>query len=466
MMKAFEALGEKLRGAFAPLSKREPDRFRIGKTSFRFQGFSHDEVQRFARSIAQIRFSRSRLRVQIVDDAVLSRLQPLADGNMLGGVFDAHGTPIAEAQIYREGEGVVVGFRQAETDFEPEIVPEALYGGVLFSGFGHIILESACRLWAAPRYADLPILFQSPPGTEGGQETLLKLAEILGISVERIRFTGANIRVCKLIVPQPGLVLGREVNSEYLRFVRSHRATAHEPASARGRVYLSRAGLNWRQRRAIGEVEMERALRSCGVEVVRPETLSLIDQVAIHDQATTLSGFIGSQFHTLFLRTKLSPIDVLYLCSSRPNINFFQIDLLFPGHRIYSNIALYEPGFEFGNRSPFYFSADCVAQMLHEIGWPIENLPGPEIADFIFNWSLAYFYFKVFRQGLLSEDFTKVAEFRLRRMVKGYSRKLTESERLQVLRAYDECARRYRVTDNPEVRAGAIRLEKLLARHI
>ena len=75
---------------------------------------------------------------------------------MLGGAFDFSGLPIKEAEIYRRGEGIVVGTRLSNDQRNVRYVDKAIYGGVLFSGFGHIILESASRLWAARRYPEHP----------------------------------------------------------------------------------------------------------------------------------------------------------------------------------------------------------------------------------------------------------------------------------------------------------------------
>jgi hypothetical protein len=445
------------------LVERRRDSFRVRKTDFSFHGFTATEVKRFRAAISRIRFSRRRLRVKVYENAQLTRLRPRADGTMVGGLFDRHGAPIREAQVHREGEGTIVGSEIPDDSTGPEIVELAIFGGTLFSGFGHIILESACRLWAAERYPDVPIIFQSLQESPSCEQTLLDLAALFGIAPERIRFATRNILLKRAIVPQPGLTLGKEIRREYLRFVHSRPTASDEGQPRPEQVFLSRARLNWRQRRAVGESLLEKAVRGASMKIIRPETRTLAEQVAIQDHAGRIAGFIGSQFHTLFLRINEEPIDVLYLCSARPNANFFQIDLLFPGRRVYGNVSLYEPFFEFGNRCPFYFSAERTEQLFREIGLEITGLSGADTAMFAFEWSLAFFYFKVFRQGLLSGDFTKTLDARLRVVRKNCSRKLTEDEQSQIVRAYRECMRRCRVPDDPEVLAGAERVSALLA---
>ena len=456
-------VASKVRKILDDFAERRRDSFRVRKTSFRFHGFTSKEAKRFRTAISRIRFSRRRLRVKVYENALLTRLRPRADGTMVGGLFDRQGVPIREAQIHREGEGTVVGSEILDDGTEPEVVELAIFGGTLFSGFGHIILESACRLWAAERYPDAPIIFQSLQASPSCEQTLLDLAALFGIASDRIRFVTGNILLKRVIVPEPGLTLGKEIRLDYLRFVRSRRIERDEDQPRPEQVFLSRARLNWRQRRAVGESLLEKAVRGAAVKVIRPETRTLAEQVAIQDHARKIAGFIGSQFHTLFLRSNQEPVDVLYLCSARPNANFFQIDLLFPGRRVYGNVSLYEPFFEFGNRSPFYFSAERIEELFTEIGLEFTGLTGPDTATFAFEWSLAFFYFKVFRQGLLSGDFTKTLSARLRVIKKNCSRKLTEDERSQVLRAYRECMRRCRVPDDPEVLAGAEQVSTLLA---
>lgn len=452
-----KAVGRRLKSALV----RERNGFRIRRTSFKFHGFTADDLKRFRASMSRIRFSWRRLRVRICPDALITPLRPRADGKFLGGLFDRDGAAVTEAQVCRDGEGTVVGFESTADVSEPLLFEEAIYGGPLFSGFGHIILESACRLWAAERYPDLPIIVQSQPGNESCETTFLALAALLGVPADRIVFSTEPIRVGRAIVPEPGLTLGREIRRGYLRFVR-RRPVSSEDQSDPEQVFLSRAGLNWRQRRAIGEARLEKTVKNAGMKVIRPESLALSDQVAIHERASTLAGFIGSQFHTLFLRTSTKPIDVLYLCSANPNINFFQIDLLFPGRRIYGNVSLYQPFFEFGNRSPFYFSSERIEQLFRELGVNVANVTEPDTATFAFEWSVAYFYFKVYRQGFLSGDFTKATNFRLKMLRKRCTRGLSEDEREQVLRAFRECARRCRVPDHPEVLTGTEQVARTL----
>jgi capsular polysaccharide biosynthesis protein len=71
-----------------------------------------------------------------------------------------------------------------------------------------------------------------------------------------------------------------------------------------GPVYLSRSGLADTQRTGgETELELENILRRRGFAIIRPETLSFADQVAIFNSSPLIVGMTGSAFHTaLFSR--------------------------------------------------------------------------------------------------------------------------------------------------------------------
>lgn len=442
-------------------SRRAGRNARAKAPTFEFRGFQPNEVDRFNDAISGIRRSAEPLRVGVYDNLLMTRVSPGRDSTPIGGLFDSNRLAVEESKVERRGEGLVIGVWPGEPDGGSEFVEKAIYGGVLFGGFGHVILESACRLWAAKDYPDLPIVFQTMPKNDAGRFALLALAELLDIPAERFRFFTDPVRIGHAVVPQPGLSLGYEINDRYLEFVRTHLRDL-PPEQASRRIYLSRSALHWRQRKAVGEAQLDAALEAAGVKVLHPESMTLSEQIAAHNGASAVAGFIGSQFHTLFLRASTKPIDILYLCSSRPNVNFFQIDMLFPGRRIYSNVAEYDPVFEFGNRSPFYFSPDATRRALRDLGIRLPAFETSISSDFVYDWAIAYFHFKVFRRGLLSGDFGATASGRMRDMLAKLTRPFSAAESEQVLNAYFEVARRYRVLDDGHVIAAGKSLRTML----
>lgn len=414
--------------------------FQIGETRFEFEGFMPEDVAHFQDSTSQFYFSPAELHIPYHRDVFLSHITALSDGRCHGGAFNSDGQSIKEGCVIRRGEGTVVGFKMSEKG-NTEYYKRAIYGGVLFSGFGHIILESASRLWAAREIPDLPILFQTAREDAAGKATLLVLADLLGISPQRIRFTSNDVNISRAYVPAPGLVLGEMISTRHLDFIRTALAKFQGRDGPLTQTYLSRAGLSWKQRRGVGEAELENALRSSDYNVVRTESMSLSDQIAVVNNSSTLAGFIGSQLHLLLFRSSPTPIDVLYLCSSRPNLNFLQLDLLFPGRRVYCNVTSYGPAFEFGSRSPFLYDPVIIKSKFDLVGMRLGDYCGPSISEFMFDWALAYFHFKVFREGILGGKFAEVAERRISRMVRGFNRRLSSDEISQVVRAFAECAR-------------------------
>jgi hypothetical protein len=184
----------------------------MADTTFRFDGFRRRDIGRFQQAIEQLKIAATPLEIQRHHDVELQVPVPLGDGRFKGGAFlRASGAPIALAQVHRADKRDVFGTEPNPSTGEIKTYPAALYGGILFGGFGHVILESACRLWAASRHPDLPILIQGPAHA---RKLLLQLAEILGIDGSRFDFLQTAAHVHELFVPAPGIELGLTLSRE------------------------------------------------------------------------------------------------------------------------------------------------------------------------------------------------------------------------------------------------------------
>jgi capsular polysaccharide biosynthesis protein len=180
-----------------------------------------------------------------------------------------------------------------------------LFGGHLMNHYGHFIIESMSRLWARDIFPALPILFTSP--------RKWREPPAFGMDV----FAALNLGPRTLVIDQPTLfreVLCPGTAIEYRWKAYSvadepHTAVAEalDRSKARGwrkPVYLTRSGLSEGLRKSDAEPELESCLSRRGFEVVRPEALSLREQIALFEQAPLIVGTVGSALHTaLFSRT-------------------------------------------------------------------------------------------------------------------------------------------------------------------
>ena len=345
-------------------------------TEFHFLGFAPAQVDSFRQAIEDVRLIAERPAWATLAGITISPLRPRADGKFWGNLFSADRTVCEHGAVRQKGPGLIFGLPDEPfPEDEPgETIPAAIYGGVLFAGFGHIVLESLARLGPDVAASDLPILFHIHPTRRESVPVLQSMLSFLGVDPRRVRLIDRVLKVKALHAPTPGLVLGESLSLPYVAFVRDavrRRATPLAQSSDQSGdrpVLLSRSALTGPQRRAFGEDFIEDAVGGFA-EVVHPQVLSFADQVAQVNAASRLFGFIGSQFHTLLFRTREEPLDVVYLASPAINPAFFQIDLLFGGRRVYVNATRYGQVFEFGKISPFLVNFDAVAEGLTAAGF-------------------------------------------------------------------------------------------------
>lgn len=380
--------------------------FTVGDTRFEFSGISSANIERLKTEIGKLHPDDKPLQYQIVNNAHICPLQTLPTGLLKGGIFDSDGKPISAAQIRRKNRGVILGSDPSTfSKVDAVTIPPAIFGGVIFSEYGHLILESLARLWCVAEVDDYPILFLSHQEKHIRSKLFMRLMFLLGIDPGRIRFSTKS-EICEsLIVPEPGLQLGIRTSSHYANFVRgrlskSIKTQADSFADCRS-AYLSRAGLSNVTRKPWSEDKLETLLAGQNQRAVRPERLDIRDQISLLNQCSRFGGFIGSQFHTLIFRFNPEPVDIAYLCSGAPNINFPQVDLLFAGRRLYGNVCDFAPVFEFGGRAPFRIKFKEAVDELRAIGFAIdgEHLPDEsteEIEVFLKQWFYGFFRYQVF----------------------------------------------------------------------
>ncbi len=254
--------------------------------------------------------------LDVVDDACLSRVSrgPLRSVQpptrwVRGAVYDADGSLVVESQKIGGANGYVVAPADPTTMKVPkdvERLPGAwLYGGHWLQHFGHFILETLPTLW--PRGLDVEGLvlhkfFNRPFSVEPYQRRLLDLAGYAGTTVRVVE--GRPLRVDRLHVPSRAVVANGWAHPE------ARQVWERVAASFRGRggprlVYFSRTAFNDGKRRAGKETrtteERDRSLDTvfadAGFTTVRPEELSIDEQLALAANADILAGLASSALH-------------------------------------------------------------------------------------------------------------------------------------------------------------------------
>lgn len=226
------------------------------------------------------------------------------------GVLDRHGEHIREAGLERSGAAVLV--RPLALDRVEHIDEEVVFGGYISHHYGHFLLESLARLWAY-RDSGLRVVWAA-----GRQFTPweAEVFRILGIRQRRHMVLRKPTRFSRLWVPTPGYIIRRNFHT-----AQRDALAVTRPAPGSARVYLSRSSFKSRIFTVSGEAEVEKILESHGWRIVRPELLTIRDQIDIFATARTVAGIEGSALHTAMFCADL-PARLVVLRREDTNANY------------------------------------------------------------------------------------------------------------------------------------------------
>lgn len=215
-------------------------------------------------------------------------------GALIGTDGALYNATIGEVRHGSQDLSAIPGLRDNATRFTPPVEAPVLEGGAVFLpwgasfNYGHFVIDALSSLLAlehAGLLDDLPIL---APKLTAWQRDLIALAlpgrEIREVDapVVRLKRAGFATSMDHFLHHPNGLLADL-----------SKRVLARAPAgTGAGRVYLSRRGQSMRV--MVGEAAFEKALAARGFTIVRPETLSAGEQVALMRDAQVLVGASGA----------------------------------------------------------------------------------------------------------------------------------------------------------------------------
>jgi capsular polysaccharide biosynthesis protein len=258
--------------------------------------------------------SYEQLRVIEADPAIVeyedARYVPFRDWAVEGdpewGLYDRDGGLISMAAYCRGPERSLVGqSRQcllAAEAFEQGPPGPLIYAGPLIFHYGHFLLDTLPRLWpyrgpSADRFAWI-----SPARLEILEHTPHIGACLAGLGLHAEQFLRFErpTRIPKLTVVAPAFEEGHFAHLAFRRqCVRiGERLVAEWDRAKRGPVYLARTGLASGVKAVANEDAVCAVLAGLGVEIIRPETLSLADQIGLFGSDRVIMGVAGSAFHT------------------------------------------------------------------------------------------------------------------------------------------------------------------------
>jgi hypothetical protein len=185
-------------------------------------------------------------------------------------------------------------WRKAERISEPLV-----YGGRMHAHFGHFVLETLPRLWAVR--PGRRFLVHGPEDLACLESPWLKaLLGAMGLSRRDFVVFGQPVVCRRLTVPHPALRPQSHVHRAFgqlCRRVGARLMAAGRATSGARPAYLTKSGLDSGVTGLTDEAVIEARMTAAGVEVIRPETLPLSEQVALFAARPAILGVAGSAFH-------------------------------------------------------------------------------------------------------------------------------------------------------------------------
>jgi hypothetical protein len=220
------------------------------------------------------------------------------------GVFDAQSRLIPEAHCWRyPGTPITVApVPPAETGRVERLAGRWLFGGIFYGHFGHFLVESTARLWAADLVDDLTGIVFYPKQKMTHERRLYRhmtpFFDACGLDHLAIRAPQSPVLIDELLTPPPGFGMNEmmEGSPDYRDWARHSLGRDIAPAGAED-IYVSRARLPSKRGSILLEERLERLMEAAGYTVFHPQEAPLAQQIAQWKAARRIVGLDGSALH-------------------------------------------------------------------------------------------------------------------------------------------------------------------------
>jgi hypothetical protein len=218
----------------------------------------------------------------------------------------------------------------------------AIFGGYLIRHFGHFCHESLGRLWwlgpeanmeqsareasARLRQSGADVYFFMPRWLDTGKDLLNYMEAILaslGLAADRVRIMERPLRFRRLLVPavlwgfnmEPqaldrqlgcdtralmrNLLAGFQLKSDRGPLDPKEQQFSGDPSPAE-KIYVTRSGLSLELGRLVGDVVLDGLLAQAGYRVLKPELLTIEQQLLHYSRAQDLVFMDGSALYVLW----------------------------------------------------------------------------------------------------------------------------------------------------------------------
>ncbi len=191
-------------------------------------------------------------------------------------------------------------------------VDTGFFMGHLVSGhFGHFVADCLSRMYAwklcREMFGDVKLIIEHTQENTRFRDALLHTA---GADADEVIFSQGLFHCQKLLLASPSLAVSRYASPTSARLWRQIRDAFPEPRSSHAdKIYLSRSSLS--ARRMTNEADAEEIFRSFGFSIIKPEGLSIEEQVAAVSAAQYVAGPGGSAMFNLAFQKRLKSVLIL-----------------------------------------------------------------------------------------------------------------------------------------------------------
>jgi len=217
------------------------------------------------------------------------------------GVFDEHFCFVKESAQVRKNNGNF--YPKFNHDNIPYVDADAVFVGNVYNQFGHFLLEHMNRAYAAldKKYKNMKYVLINNKSVNPVPEYMFILLELLGIKRKNIIILEQTTRFRNVYVPDQGFNLPVYSSKEFGKTYDKIASNVNSPKTVYDKIYVSRAKL--KARKTFGEKKVQKIFERNGFKIIYPETLPLIEQIALVKNCKILAGCAGTALHlALFMK--------------------------------------------------------------------------------------------------------------------------------------------------------------------
>ena len=227
-----------------------------------------------------------------------------------GGIVENNGEFIKESFIHYETGGKYTPPSESIQHSNKTVI----YLGTSWPVWGHVITDNLRRLWFLTSeyfkaFKNCPLVYIVTWSDIKPQKNFCRLLEILGVDVEKLRPITQPTQFDKIILPDESFNILSKPNGftaeykEAIDRVRKFALKNYTPTSSKKIYYFHDA------RAQVGAERLAEYFKAKGYEIVRPERLTLDDQLNLLINCKSFASTLGSCSHnSMFLRDKTESI--------------------------------------------------------------------------------------------------------------------------------------------------------------